>query len=190
MKIKLLFFYILLLFGSFSGLSQTELTGVITIINGKEVPKEGIHVHIIGENRDYFTSQDGKYHFKNLEENCYYRIRVLIYGFQAEEFSVITSTKPITRYSVEYQMSCEFDAKRALGDWQDGNAKLFSAPHLYPTTDSIFQAKYNVEYFSTYPLNLDANCTEEYNSKIFELLDLKFGEEWRKEIRPFLIPEN
>ena len=86
-------------------------------------------------------------------------------------------------------MNCEFGAERAMSDWNKGNARLFADPYIYPATDSLFQEKYKVEYYSTHPLNPKQKCVDEYNTTIFRLLDKEYGKEWRKVIRPFLLPE-
>tara|TARA_R110002096_G_scaffold63_1_gene191 strand:- start:1612 stop:2211 length:600 start_codon:yes stop_codon:yes gene_type:complete len=194
MKIKLTFFILILINSIVFGQTeidkrkylQTDLKGKILIPEGKEIPEEGIHIHIFGENKDFFTDQEGNYVFEDLRKSVLYKIRVLIYGYKSKEIAVVTSSKSLTEFNIRYEMECEFDSARALSDWKSGNAKLFRASGIASyvnPSDKPFEEKYGIEYYDFGCNAPNDICISDYNAKIFELMDLKYGNNWREEVR-------
>ncbi len=60
------------------------------------------------------------------------------------------------------------------------------APIGYPA-DSLFQSKYNINYFEFGCIGPTIGYAAEYNKYSFEYLDAKFGKKWRREIRKDVI---
>jgi len=77
-------------------------------------------------------------------------------------------------------------SEQAEIDWKKGKAKFYiDTGFLTPVkslADSTFENKYGVEYIfiNCFPINED--CLYTYNRKIGELLDIKFGKQWHKEV--------
>ena len=46
-----------------------------------------------------------------------------------------------------------------------------------------FERKYKIDYFDFGCTPAPSDCIKEYNEKVFELLDKKYGKEWRKNVR-------
>ena len=195
------YLFLVLMLSSFFSYSQikvekqksntTVLKGKVSVPKGKSIPEEGVHITILFEDKHYFSNQEGNYEFKGLKKNSRYVVRVLAYGFKPSEFEIITSSNTSTIINIDYEMNCEFTSKRALKDWKEGNAKLLLSSGLVsyvdPKRDSIFKSKYNVEYFDFGCNGPNGRCLDDYNSKIFKLLDKKYGKKWRKDIRKYLI---
>ena len=163
-----------------------KLAGKISLPEGTEIPEEGIYVYLLDEDKGVFTDQKGYYQFQDLRKKTLYHIRVMIFGYKSQEFAVVTSKNPTTTFNINYQMKCEFDTERAILDWNSGNAKFFMASGIVSyvnQSDEPFEEKYGIEYYDFGCVAPVDNCIIEYNSKIFELMDLKFGIHWRKEVR-------
>ena len=57
---KLVYIVTFTVFSLASLFGQTDLKGVISVKEGMEIPKEGVHVHVLGVDKGDFTQQDGK----------------------------------------------------------------------------------------------------------------------------------
>ena len=80
-----------------------------------------------------------------------------------------------------------YNKERALSDIKMGNITILlpggivAAPEL--STDVAFEKKYGVRFHSQGCTRFPKDNEPAYNEEVFKYLDLKFGKEWRDEIR-------
>ncbi|WP_029038832.1 FEKKY domain-containing protein [Salinimicrobium xinjiangense] len=168
--------------------AQVEIRGtVLSELTGMK-PEADIYIEVL-KSRHPGTMADslGKFRLEYLEPNKEYLLKISAFGFPTQEFEAITNTG-ITNELFLLKAECEFDAEKADSDWKNGKPKLLLfgsiAPVANTKADERFERNYKIEYydFGCTPPAMD--CLKLYNERIFELMDEKYGKEWRKKVRP------
>lgn len=167
--------------------AQTEIIGkVISGISG-EVPISEIYVkELITKQPLTMTDSLGNFRIEYLEPNKSYVIEISAFGYGNQKFDVKTKSG-INNVIFELKAECGYSAERAESDWKNGKASLLLigsiAPIANSPADKRFEKKYGIRYYDfgcTPPIS---ECIKEYNERIFELMDKKYGMEWRKKVR-------
>lgn len=144
-----------------------------------------------------YADIEGEFHFKNIEPG-FYQIRIKSSGYEnfVEKILVDTSLrsqvfkiKGNTIIDSVYIFS--FNKLSALSDIEIKNMRLllpggFVSSKIYDS-DTLFEKKYNIKYFSRDCIIYSGENEEEYNQQIFNYLDKRYGQSWRKEVRTDVI---
>ena len=168
--------------------AQVEIRGTVLSELTAMKPDADIYIEVL-QSRHPGTIADslGKFRLEYLEPNKEYLLKISAFGFPTQEFEVVTSTG-IANELFLLKAECEFDAEKADSDWQNRTPKLLLfgsiAPVANTKADQRFEKKYKIKYydFGCTPPAMD--CLKLYNERIFELMDEKYGKEWRKKVRP------
>ena len=128
----------------------------------------------------------GHFRIEYLEPNKKYIIEISAFGYGKQKFDVETKSG-INNVTFELKADCEYNAERAESDWKNGMANLLLVGSIAPIAnspfDKRFEKKFGIKYFdfgSEPPID---ECLKEYNQRIFELMDKKYGMKWRKKVR-------
>lgn len=166
---------------------QTEIVGkVISGISGDK-PISDVYVQeLITKQPLIIADSLGYFRIEFLEPNKIYTIEISTFGYGKQKFDIETETG-INKVVIELKADCKYNAERAESDWENGTANLLLAGSIAPiensTSDKHFEKKYRIKYFDfgcEPPIN---ECLKEYNKRIFELMDEKYGIKWREKVR-------
>ncbi len=128
----------------------------------------------------------GKFRLKQLEPNKDYLLKISAFGFPTQEFEV-TTKNGISNELFVLKAECEFDAEKAETDWKNETPKLLLfgsiAPIANTKADERFERKYDIQYYDFGDSPPAMDCLKLYNERMFELMDEKYGQRWRKYVR-------
>ena len=167
--------------------SQVEIRGIIlSELTGKK-PDAQIYVReLITKQSGTIADSLGHFRIEYLEPNKEYEIEIAAMGYRTQRFKVVTSDG-ITNELFVLDQNCKFDAEKANKDWKSGIPKLLIfgsiAPILNTKADNKFEEKYKIKYFDFGCSPPAMDCMKLYNERIFELMDEKYGKNWRREVR-------
>jgi len=171
---------------------QSEIIGTIKSDITNQKPNGNIYFEINDGKKsqvDRMTIADsvGIFHFKNLEPNKLYKIKVQLMGYETQEFKVETNDK-IQNVELTLKGVCGFvSLETAENDWKKKKAKLYLVGGIAPIgnrkADNRFEKKYKISYYDFGDTAPNMECIQVYNERIFELMDEKYGTEWRKKVR-------
>ncbi|WP_342644708.1 carboxypeptidase-like regulatory domain-containing protein [Mucilaginibacter sp. CSA2-8R] len=154
-----------------------------TVVNGlflKTIPLTIFN----GNNKALMTTNSdslGRFTFRGLA-NGKYRL-------QNKHFRIDTAVTvqdgPVDSFDIILNV-CEVDALQAQQDIQAGKAKLLLAggyAPVYYQGQELFERKYKVSYHDYGCTPPNRKCIKEYNKTVFTYLDLKYGKQWRTQVR-------
>ena len=166
---------------------QTEIVGkVISGVSG-EKPISDIYVQELMSKQPLIMADSlGNFRIEYLAPNKKYIIEISAFGYGKQKFDVETKNG-MNKVTFELKADCEYNAERAESDWKNGTANLLLigsiAPIANSPSDKGFEKKFKIKYFDfgcEPPIDV---CLKEYNTRIFELMDNKYGMKWRKKVR-------
>mgnify|MGYP000486181877 CR=1 FL=1 len=166
---------------------QTEITGkVISGISGK-IPISDIYVQeLITKQPLIMADSLGNFRIEYLEPNKKYIVEISVFGYGKQKFDVQTKSG-INNVTFELKADCKYNAERAESDWRNGKANLLLVGSIAPTantsSDNRFEKKFGIKYFDFGCEPPIDECLKEYNERIFELMDKKYGMKWREKVR-------
>jgi hypothetical protein len=176
---------LLLVCGTIYG--QTEIKGkVLSGISG-ERPISDIYVQELVTKQPLIMADSlGNFKIEYLEPNKTYKVEISVFGYGNQIFDVQTKSG-INNVSFELKAECEYNAKRAESDWKNGKANLLLVGSIAPipnsSFDKRFEKKFGIKYFDFGCEPPIDECLKEYNERIFELMDNKYGVKWREKVR-------
>ncbi|MEI6823748.1 MAG: hypothetical protein WCL51_17595 [Bacteroidota bacterium] len=137
------------------------------------------------------TDSLGNFKFNNLKQGVY---KFTIYGQPQliEIANIHLDSSSLENIEVLINANDDWVSKEiAAIDIKIGKPKLLLAGGITPiiyNNQHKFEKKYHVKYYDYGDLiNVPFESMEEYNNKIFEYLDSKYGKKWRLEIRKDVI---
>jgi hypothetical protein len=153
---------------------QTEIIGkVISGISG-EKPISDIYVQELVTKQPLTIADSlGNFRIEYLEPNKKYVIEISAFGYgkQKFDFQTISGINNVTFES----------------DWKKGIANLLLVGSIAPignsSSDNRFEKKFRIKYFDFGCEPPIDECIKQYNQRIFELMDKKYGMKWRKKVR-------
>lgn len=166
---------------------QTEIKGkVISGISGK-MPISEIYVQELVTKQPLIMADSlANFRIEYLEPNKKYIIEISAFGYGKQTFDVKTKNG-INNVTFELKADCEYNAERAETDWNNANANLLLfgsiAPIANSKADIRFEKKFGIKYLDFGCEPPISECIKEYNERIFELMDEKYGMKWRKKVR-------
>ncbi len=145
------------------------------------------------------TDFSGKFFFTNLQKGLY-NIQINTAGYNQIDtlITLESSSKIVYKLTPDTTVGIIYlspnNKKGAMVDIQNNSLKVFLPGGVFgvPTfaSDTIFEKKYNIKLIHLGCVRTSGDNFAEYNQTIFEYLDKKQGETWRKEIRQDVIGLN
>ena len=167
--------------------AQVKLDGKIISAKTKLKPSEEVMITVKETNEKSFTDSLGNFTLYKLDKNKQYSMELFsfLYGKVSIEFE--TQNEDQLTKTFEVIANCDFDGETAKNEWKNKSAKLYLigsiAPIANSKNDKKFEKKYNIQYFDFGCTPAPLECIIEYNNEILKLMEIKYGEEWKKEIR-------
>ena len=166
---------------------QTEIIGKVISGISEEKPISDIYVQeLITKQPLIIADSLGNFRIEYLESNKNYVIEISVFGYGKQKFDVQTKSG-INNVTFELKADCEYNAERAESDWKNGKANLLLVGSIAPiantSPDNRFEKKFGIKYFDYGCEPPIDECLKEYNQRIFELMDKKYGMKWRKKVR-------
>jgi hypothetical protein len=153
------------------------------------LPSSETIIRINNSNKVTESDSLGFFHFDNLI-NGRYLIHIIGNGFKTKDTLVSIIDKSVDNLELLMISDCEINKQIAELDIKKGKPRLLifggEAPVVYFGQEK-FEKKYNVDYFDYGCIIPAKECAIEYNKKIFEYLDSKFGKSWRKTVRKDIV---
>ena len=167
--------------------AQVNLEGKIISAKTKLKSSEEITIIVKETNEKVFTDSLGNFTLKKIDKNKHYSMELVsfFYGKVILEFE--TQNDNIVRKTFEVVANCDFDGETAKSEWENKSAKLYLIGSIAPIAnskkDKKFEKKYNIQYYDFGCTPDPLECIIEYNKEILKLMESKYGDEWKKEIR-------
>ena len=167
--------------------AQVKLDGKIISVKTKLKPSEEVMIIVKETNEKTFTDSLGNFILEKFDKNKYYTLELFsfFYGKVILEFE--TQNDNIVRKTFEVVANCDFDGETAKSEWENKSAKLYLIGSIAPIAnskkDKKFEKKYNIQYYDFGCTPDPLECIIEYNKEILKLMESKYGDEWKKEIR-------
>ncbi|WP_299707069.1 hypothetical protein [uncultured Pontibacter sp.] len=156
---------------------------IISEVNNK--PLENVITYLQKERVFIATDSTGFFRIP-VKASGEHRLIVIEGGYSELDSLIVIKTESLTDLNIVLVADCPFNRSSAEKDIKKGNPKLLLVGSIAPvvyTGQNYFERKYKVQYYDfgcTPPADA---CIEEYNQKVFEFLDKKYGDKWRKEVR-------
>ncbi|WP_299991871.1 carboxypeptidase-like regulatory domain-containing protein [uncultured Pontibacter sp.] len=188
---KTVFLILLLLTIHLDSFSQTEnqatafIEGrIVSGVNNK--PLANVPVYLKHSTIGTITDSLGYFKIKDVPQGNYHLI-AREFGYAETEKAISVRSEPIKDLDITLAADCRYDRTAAKGDIASGKPKLLLVGSIAPVVyknQHVFERKYKVEYFDFGCTPPAYECIKEYNKAIFSYLDKKYGDKWRKEVRP------
>jgi len=153
------------------------------------LPSSETTIQIKNINKITETDSLGFFQFDNLQ-NGQYLVHIIGNGFKSKDTSVIINNKSINNLQLFLISDCEINRQIADLDIKKGKPRLLIfggiAPVIYSGQEK-FENKYGINYYDYGCIIPNKDCAIDYNKRIFEYLDLKFGKIWRKQVRKDIV---
>jgi hypothetical protein len=157
------------------------LIGLLAIL-----PSNETIISINNSNKITKTDSLGYFQFDRLK-NGQYLIHIEGNGFKSLDTLVTINDRTIDNLQLLLISNCRINRRIADLDIMKGTPKLLVLGGFTPIIEinqNKFERKYDVEYFIYGDCDPPSDsCATDYNKRIFEFLDLKFGQKWRKQVR-------
>lgn len=189
MKLPLTILSLVLILSTSYG-QTSQLKG--RILSGVTNDAPSGEVYIMDSRNQVFAETDslGYYTVDGLTKGKTYNFQFIAFGY-GEVYRSIEISKEIDTLNLILNTECSFDSLTAHNDWRKGNPRLLLIGSIAPLANSEydlkFEDKYKVEYYDFGCTPPAMECVLTYNKEIFKLLDQKFGNQWREEIREDVI---
>ena len=173
--------------------AKLSISGSVKVYFGQVLAKpDEATVELLPIHKITSTDSLGNYQFNGLDSGNY-SVQVTEYHFIPQAFKIKLTSQPVTNFDLTINANCSVDAETARSDIERNEPRLLLiggiAPvaYLYGTKP---EKKYGFRYHDFGCTPPAEECVVQYNAVIFQYLDRKFGEKWRKEVRQDVIGFN
>jgi len=167
--------------------AQVKLDGKIISAKTKQKPSEEIVITVKETKEIAFTDSLGNFTLSKLDKNRRYSLELMSFLYGKVNIEFETQSDNQIQKTFEVVANCDFDSETAKREWKNKSAKLYLigsiAPIANSNNDKKFEKKYNLKYFDFGCTPAPFECIIEYNKEIMKLMELEYGEDWKKEIR-------
>jgi hypothetical protein len=117
-------------------------------------------------------------------------VRIIGNDFKTIDTLITIFNKSIESLDILVISNCEINGQIAEIDIKKHKPRLLIfggiSPVIYKGQEK-FERKYHVKYYDYGDVIPDTDCAIDYNSRIFNYLDNKYGKAWRKEVRKDIV---
>ncbi len=172
-----------------------EISGNIKVVSGigKEI-FDKIPIRLNNRYQTFFaqTDENGFFEVKYLTKGKY-KVNIGRFGYSKTDTTIVIDgyDDKIENFNLTIFEKCQLNRESALQDIKTGKIKLLIQGGMVPKTnnkfDNEFEKEYNLNYYDFGCTYIGNECMEDYNKTIFEYLDDKYGNRWKKKIRKDVI---
>lgn len=167
--------------------AQVKLDGKIISAKTKLKPSEEIVITVKETKEIAFTDSLGNFNLSKLDKNRRYSLELMSFLYGKVNIEIETQSDNQMQKTFEVVANCDFDSETAKSEWKNKSGKLYLIGSITPIAnsknDKKFEKKYNLKYFDFGCMPAPLECIIEYNKEIIKLMEMEYGEEWKKEIR-------
>ena len=175
------------------GFSQNDKSDTITIkgiifseVDGK--PLENAYINYTSKYKYSITNENGKFEYKYLKKkkDLNEKIEISALGYEKYDTIIDLNKDDIIDLFIVLKTRFGLNRQKALEDINQGEINILLSGGIAPVIykgDKKFTKKYQVNFIEYGCEAISERSLIEYNQTVFEYLDKKFGEKWRKEIR-------
>lgn len=121
-----------------------------------------------------------------------YNLEINILGYKTFEYPY--KEKWISRKLPKHivvDANCTISSKK---DYKNNELKIFISKEIKPIImtkqDKRFEKKYKIKYIEFKNELYNYDCVEEYHKKVFQILNIKYRDKWKKNIRKDVVAFN
>ena len=193
---KLTVILLLMFFASFGQTTKTEfeITGKVKIhLVDEWINLKDATVELIEKNEISDIDSLGNYKFI-VDKNGSYELRVLDFK-NSKIFHLEIIDESITDFDlyIKENIDCEVNKMVAEEDIKMNKPRLLLTGGIVPVHEigqEKIEKKYSFKYYDFGCISPPIECIKQYNKLIFDYLDKKYGENWRREVRKDVIGLN
>ena len=193
---KLTVILLLMFFASFGQTTKTEfeITGKVKIYLVDEwINLKNAKVELIQKKEISDIDSLGNYKFI-VDKNGSYELRVLDFK-NSKIFHLEIIDESITDFDlyIKENIDCEVNKMVAEEDIKMNKPRLLLSGGILPIHEigqEKIEKKYSFKYYDFGCISPPIECIIQYNKLIFDYLDKKYGENWRREVRKDVIGLN
>ena len=193
---KLTLILLLMFFASFGQTTKTEfeITGKVKIYLVDEwINLKNAKVELIQKKEISDIDSLGNYKFI-VDKNGSYELRVLDFK-NSKIFHLEIIDESITDFDlyIKENIDCEVNKMVAEEDIKMNKPRLLLSGGILPIHEigqEKIEKKYSFKYYDFGCISPPIECIIQYNKLIFDYLDKKYGENWRREVRKDVIGLN
>ena len=174
-------------------LSQADyyISGTVKKMIGLSGILPSINTIVKIDNSNIIVETDtlGNFNINNLSSGKYL-VKIVGYDIKTIDTLITILNKSIESLDILVISNCEINGQIAEMDIKKHKPRLLIfggiSPVIYKGQEK-FERKYHVKYYDYGDVVPDTDCAKEYNSRIFNYLDDKYGKTWRKEVRKDIV---
>lgn len=169
------------------GSKKFSVSGRVRVVVGTDTvaPVRTPVVRLKNTMSGVLTDSLGNYELKGLSQGKP-RVNLMGFGFKADTIVEIRD-RSLENIDIIAVADCEVNKAVAEKDIMDNRIRLLLTTGIVSSAetprDENFEKRYDVVYYNYGYLCPALECVIQYNLRIFEYLDSRYGKEWRKMVR-------
>ena len=166
------------------------ISGSLRVLVGDEIyiPQE-VSIDINHFYRFELTDSLGNFKFDNLKPGSY-RLNARGFGYETLDTMIVLKDNALPNLSLLLKVKCDVDKYIAEQDLKKKKPRLLligSIAPIYYKNQKYFERKFRIKYYDYGDTPPAMECVVQYNRRIFDYLDSKYGKNWRQEVRQDVI---